>query len=541
MPAERTRGRMTLSTSASEKLRTLLSANPLRIVTIAGLVVYLALFAFNTVKHTGRFASDSMNYVNVARNILAGKGITQSTLGFNQANFSIEEEIPTPMTAQAPLYPELIALFSRVGISTATSALLLPAIAYGLIFFLVYRLAAELYDERVALVATGVLLVYEPLHSLSGYALSDVVGTAFVFVSCWLLAKQSKRGKGGLLVSAGLAGGLAFATRYALLPVFGIGVLSLLISSIGWRRKLTDICLYAAGFAIPAGIVWAHNFSARGAVMSVPGGGGHDLIKTVAATGFLFERYLGARYPHLQAALLGLSLIVFSGILIARREFFSSGRDLFFSRRRCILVLWSAGYLIFLILILSHSQMGLDGRFIISVGVTLILLWAALAVRATNAPLPWIKAGVLALLVLAIGREALVAKSSWVLDLEGAVARSQRLTWLATYTTDQDLIIGNDTVDIPFLLNRPFTVTFSIRSYNSPATYEKVVGYARRHCHEYQNIYLVLRSYPETEELWRSLFGDFFADLRFGHLEKYPDIIFVQSLEDGFIFQIVCL
>src|SRR5438105_2159356 len=73
-----------------------------------GLTSYLALFVFNAVTRTGRFSPDSMNYVNVARNIKAGKGITQPTLGFNQPRISPYDAIPAPLIAHPPLYPLMI-------------------------------------------------------------------------------------------------------------------------------------------------------------------------------------------------------------------------------------------------------------------------------------------------------------------------------------------------------------------------------------------------------------------------------------------------
>jgi hypothetical protein len=49
--------------------------------------IYVGLFIFNMAMRVGRF-SDSMNYVNVARNIAEGNGVTQPTLGFNQPDKS---------------------------------------------------------------------------------------------------------------------------------------------------------------------------------------------------------------------------------------------------------------------------------------------------------------------------------------------------------------------------------------------------------------------------------------------------------------------
>ena len=93
---------------------------------------------------------------------------------------------------------------------------------------------------------------------------------------------------------------------------------------------------------------------------------------------------------------------------------------------------------------------------------------------------------------------------------------------------------------IPFFLNRPFTVSFSRFLYTNRATYENIVGYAKRRCHDYRNIYLVLRHRRGNEDQWRFSYGEFFADIAFGHMEKYPDVVLVQQLRDGSIFQIVC-
>src|SRR3954468_1761071 len=91
-----------------------------RLVLIAA-IAYLALLTFNWVTRTGRFSPDSMNYVNIARNIVAGQGVTQPTLGFNQADWKLDDKPPVPVTVHGPLYPALIALVSQTGLSAARS------------------------------------------------------------------------------------------------------------------------------------------------------------------------------------------------------------------------------------------------------------------------------------------------------------------------------------------------------------------------------------------------------------------------------------
>ena len=70
----------------------------LRCLFLLAVVVYLILFGLNSLGRLRRFSPDSMNYVDVARNIAAGRGIVQSTLGFNQPHWDPKGTIPTPIT-----------------------------------------------------------------------------------------------------------------------------------------------------------------------------------------------------------------------------------------------------------------------------------------------------------------------------------------------------------------------------------------------------------------------------------------------------------
>ena len=83
-----------------------------------------------------------MNYVDVALQISSGKGIVQSTLGFNEPYlFQAGSRIPTPLVSQPPLYPLLIALLSRTGLSPVDAALVIPVLAYGtVLLFGIYSL-----------------------------------------------------------------------------------------------------------------------------------------------------------------------------------------------------------------------------------------------------------------------------------------------------------------------------------------------------------------------------------------------------------------
>jgi 4-amino-4-deoxy-L-arabinose transferase-like glycosyltransferase len=504
-------------------------------------IIYLALFIFNTVTRSGRFSPDSMSYINVAQNILAGKGITQPTVGFNQQSFSLDQTPPVPFTEQAPLYPIMVALVSRFGISPARSALLLSAIANAMLLVLVYQLARSLYDETVALIATPLLLFYYPTHWIANWAWTEPIGIAFLLLSLWLLARKGTDALRLSVFAAGLVSGLAFATRFALIPLFGVGILFRLLNPRSWKHKLVETGLYAVGFAIPAGLVLARNFFIVGSLMppSQPGRTRfwQNLFKVFQTT---FGGYLTEHSPGWQIGLLAASVLAICVALALRGDLSGGLRDIFFSNHRYLLALWAATYLIFLIVQRYFSYFDVDARTIAPAGVALVMFWSAAIVRTTKMPTHYARVIALILLLVGISGQARATFRARSLDLQAPIRNSERLGWVATHTSDKDLIIGDDVVDIPFFLHRGSTLSFSPYPYTDYPTYEKIMAYARRYCRDYDNIYLVLRRHSASEEDWRFYLGDFFADLVFGRVQNYPGIIVVQLLNDGCVFRIEC-
>src|ERR1700753_1246332 len=89
---------------------------------VALLALYAVLFAFNSFTRTREFEDgDTMNFIDVARHIAGGQGVTQSALGMNQPHFDVDDPIPTPLTHQPPLYPLMVAAVSQTGLSITDS------------------------------------------------------------------------------------------------------------------------------------------------------------------------------------------------------------------------------------------------------------------------------------------------------------------------------------------------------------------------------------------------------------------------------------
>ena len=384
-------------------------------------------------------------------------------------------------------------------------------------------------------------MFYDPSRWIGDWAWTEPIGITFLLLSLLLLARKGTKANRLIVFTAGLASGLAFTTRYALAPLFGVGILFLILNSRSWKGKLADVGLYASGFAIPTGLILARNFLVVGSLMPSlhPARTGlwENLVTVLQTT---FGGYLTGLPPGLQIGLLGLSALAIGVVLAVRRDLARGLRDVFVSQRRYLLLLWAALYLIFLIVQRCFSYFDIDARTIAPAGVTLVLLASAVVVRAARLPVYYARFFALVLLLVAIWGEARATFRAPVLDFQETIRNSERLSWIAKHTSEKDLIIGDDVVDIPFFFNRGSTLSFSPFPYTDYPTYEKIMAYAQRYCRYYDNIYLVIRRNAASEEDWRFYFGDFFADLVFGYARNYRGITVVQPLSDGTVFQIEC-
>lgn len=506
-----------------------------------------------------------MNYVAVARNLAEGRGLTQPTLGFNQPRIAPDSPIPSPYTAQGPLYPLAIAVMGTVAPSYADAALLVAALGYGLILLLTYLLTREWYGSGAALLATGLLLVYHPVLFVARYAWSEPVGIALVLLSFWLLARsrQATTKEAALLLLAGLAAGLAFATRYLLLVAAIAGALGLIgsrhsraalrrrllfetgtavVIEPGHRRRaLRRLLLFGAGAALPVLPILARNLSLTGALT-----GAHSLpsqrgLEANLRDAFLstFGRYLAELPPEVQPALLAASLLLVVLVLARRRQLWWGLTGVLWVGRRYVLVLWSFGYLA--LLVLQRTQIHFDQispRLTAPAGVTLVILWAALVVEATALKprhLVWVA---LVLALLAVRREGLYWQQTPPYDTERVIAASERLTWVATQTTARDLIVGDDTMDVPFYFGDRHAVSFSPYPYTEHPDYEWLLAVAARHGGDYERVFLVLRRRYGPETAWRAAYGPFIADLVAGRAAAYPAVAPLRTLADGYVFQV---
>ena len=511
-----------------------------RLITI-GILLFFVLFTFNSVFRTSRFSPDSMNYVDVARHIGLGHGIVQSTSGFNQKAIDPAAAIPVPFTAQPPLYPILIALFGWMGLPHAEAALLLSAMGYAAIVLLLFLLARGLYGGNTARIGLALVLAYQPLHWAAGYAWSETVCLAFVIGSLILLTDAWRRSPhGGLSAfAAGILTGLAIATRYSVTPLAGLALAFLLLGPAPWKSRLGRTALSAIGLALALGPLALRNCRLEGGVVpghmasAQPGFMG----EVVGAFTTIFGRYAGL-HPIVELPMFVLVALVMMALLIRRGHLAGSVRELSGDWPRRLPLLWPLGYVAFVLMVSRHVHVESIGpRYILPASLILLLPAAFLIERAWRPNRARVDALVLWIVVLKISGELVLLQSGATFRPPDPVAASARLSWVARQTTERDLILGDDTMDIPFWLGRPAAISFSPAP-APKAEFETIREVCRAHATEYERFFIVLRNNHATDDEWRRAYGSFIADLVLKHFDRYPGIRHVATVDDGHIFQI---
>jgi 4-amino-4-deoxy-L-arabinose transferase-like glycosyltransferase len=511
-----------------------------RLVTV-GIVLFFILFTFNSVFRTARFSPDSMNYVDVARNIGLGHGIVQSTLGFNQEINDPGARIPVPFTVQPPLYPILIALLGWMKFPHAEAALLLAAIGYAAIVLLLFLLARSLYRDSTARIVLVLVLAYQPLHWVAGYAWSDTVCLAFFVGGLGLLVDAARRLTGGGLsaLAAGFLAGLAIDTRYGVTPMAALAPAFLLLGPAPWRSKLRRSALASLGLTLALGPLILRIHRLEGGV--VPGHIGSTqpglLGDLVGAATAILGRYAGF-HPIVELPALLLATGALLALLVRRGQLAETLRDGSADWARRLPLLWPLLYVAFIIMVRRHVYIEPFGsRYILPAGLLLLLPAAFVIERVWRPDRVRIAVLVLCVVVFKIAAELVLLHSGSTFRPADPVVASARLTWVARQTSDRDLILGDDTMDIPFWLRRPAAVSFSPDPAPNP-TYEKLRDVCRMQATRYDRFFIVLRNNYSDDGEWRRAYGPFIADLVQDRLERYPGIRRVTSLDDGHVFEI---
>jgi hypothetical protein len=515
---------------------------------VAVLAVYALLFAFNSFTRTREFEDgDTMNFIDVARHIASGQGVTQSALGMNQPHFDVDDPIPTPLTHQPPLYPLVVAAVSQTGLSTTDSALLISVVSYAFALVAGYRAVLLLFGATEALGALVLLALYAPLRNFSDSAFSDPPGIAILLSAFWVLGRYAREPdkRVRLAFLAGWIAAIGVATRYALAPLVAIGALFVFFRA---ANRIRDSIAFLVGPGI-IGIllIWRNLTILNGSVMP------HYLHSRTAYLANFWDalRTLTGDYANwvsqpVRIAL--LAVVVLIGLFLAQR------RGQLAATLHCVgwkgagsvlLLAFGTVYSAFLIVQRARSYIDPIGpRYMLPGTITFLLLFAVFLVRATGVGLARVAIAGSVLGVGLIAYEVHTTVVTPVYSDQRLIESSARLSWVQKNTTDDDLIIGQDSVVYPFYFGRTVAVSYSPFPFTEILPYDKTVQLCRRFKPLYSRVLLVIPQHPTphepTDVNWNIRLGSFIEALNFGRFETYPGITPLAVLQDGRVYQVTC-
>jgi hypothetical protein len=196
----------------------------------------IALVLISTHRYGAGLSQDSTDYIAVARNIIAGKGvIDQNGLSF---------------IVQPPLYPALLALPGGDPLQTAPLA---NAVLLGLTVYLAGALFFR-HTRGSLFTAAGVaaILATWSLAFLSRRVWSEIQFISLVLLFLLLAERYLARRNLPLLVLMAIVAALASLTRYIGITLMGSGVIIiLLLSRIKAKARLLDAFLFGLVSTVP--------------------------------------------------------------------------------------------------------------------------------------------------------------------------------------------------------------------------------------------------------------------------------------------------
>ena len=199
------------------------------------LLLGVAVIALNVWHYNGPFISnDGIQYLSVAKNIAAGRGIRTSIVHYDEER--THTEIPAPSTTFPPGYSSTVALLSMTGLSVEWAGLLVSAFAFLALVPLICRLAAWLELSAMATRFVLLALVVNYIASIQSSKTESeslftllTMGAVICLLDCAAQVQASVAKRAELAWRAwsfaGILIGLAYWVRYAGLFLFAAAML----------------------------------------------------------------------------------------------------------------------------------------------------------------------------------------------------------------------------------------------------------------------------------------------------------------------------
>ena len=208
---------------------------------------HVGVFGWRSITFDRRVTGDSMNYIDVARNLSAGEGLVQSAAGFNQPTLWGEDFSPDfPAKTRAghnPGYSVLIAAVAEAtGLEHADAAFLIGPASYAAALASVFLFASRLLGPAAGLLAAAFVA-----HQIRWVFLRTWTEPVVIALLLVLLAVLARGATPRRAVVGGLVAGVALFVRSGFVPILALGGLACLL---GHGSRLRRLLLFAAGASI---------------------------------------------------------------------------------------------------------------------------------------------------------------------------------------------------------------------------------------------------------------------------------------------------
>ena len=233
-----------------------------------GAVVLLALAGIglvllSTAKYGAGLSTDSVAYLDVARNLASGRGFVFHT--------------GEPLVWWPPLYPMLLALIGfATGLDPAAFVHLVNAALFALVIYLSARLFRTGFRHNTTYSLLGVcaVLLSIPLSLVYATAWSECLFIPLVLL--FLVSAQRYWDSGSMLSLAVMTFSTALAclTRYIGIVLVPVGVVTIILASgVKFKTRVTRAILFAALSLAPLGLWLVRNYQLTGTLAGHRGHG----------------------------------------------------------------------------------------------------------------------------------------------------------------------------------------------------------------------------------------------------------------------------
>ncbi|MDD5556370.1 MAG: glycosyltransferase family 39 protein [bacterium] len=176
---------------------------------------------------------DSMLYVEIAKNIASGHGITTYHLNLNSPT------VPTGIVRFPPVYPLLLASIMRIGLNVAWACRIVIILSLPLTTAFIYAIGKRLMSPSLGVVSAILWILVSSSRHLYDYAVSEPL---FVVLSmAFALVLLGAAGRNGIscprMIAAGILAGIAALCRYIGVVNLFAGAVFLGFAAYGMRSR----------------------------------------------------------------------------------------------------------------------------------------------------------------------------------------------------------------------------------------------------------------------------------------------------------------